>query len=169
MKPHNCTTCSKTNCSIHAGVSNMGDGACEHWTQKHLSPLEANRQQYTIADSGDTKPLIDVRHTRVISSDEFNQIVDKQLAHCKAILIHKAREYATEDRAHNFKQAAKLQGNSDRQALGGMMSKHIISVYDMLKTDEQYPDELWDEKIADSINYLLLLKAVIASEKEPTP
>ena len=44
------------------------------------------------------------------------------------------------------------------------MAKHTVSVYDMLRGLEEgksYPLELWDEKIGDSINYLLLLAAAV--------
>lgn len=42
-----------------------------------------------------------------------------------------------------------------------MMSKHTVSVYDMCESGEQYPIHLWQEKITDSINYLLLLNAMV--------
>jgi hypothetical protein len=77
------------------------------------------------------------------------------------VLITKAREYATEDRLHNFKVAAALQGCTPAQALAGMMAKHTVSVYDMARNGREYPQALWDEKITDSINYLLLLAAVV--------
>jgi hypothetical protein len=48
------------------------------------------------------------------------------------------------------------------QALGGMMAKHTISIYDMIDTGNDYPMALWDEKITDHLNYLLLLKAVVS-------
>ena len=39
------------------------------------------------------------------------------------------------------------------------------SVFDMVHSGEDYIEELWDEKICDSINYLLLLR-VAAEEFE---
>ena len=45
-----------------------------------------------------------------------------------------------------------------------MMSKHTVSVYDMirgLESGEEYPLDMWDEKIGNSINYLLLLAALV--------
>ena len=41
-----------------------------------------------------------------------------------------------------------------------MLTKHIISIYDMVKTKKDYDIEKWDEKCIDSINYLLLLLAL---------
>lgn len=59
--------------------------------------------------------------------EEFNKILEKQIEICKDILIKKAEEYATQDRLHNFKIAAKVQGCSNIQALAGMMAKHTIN------------------------------------------
>ena len=67
------------------------------------------------------------------------------------------------DRLRNFKVAAELQHTTPVKALAGMMAKHTVSVYDMIdKSDEdiiEFAD--WYEKIGDSINYLLLLSALI--------
>ena len=95
---------------------------------------------------------------------EFNKIIEERIKKCCDMLIKKADEYATEDRLHNFKQAAALQNCKPETALAGMMCKHTVSVYDMLKGVEngkEYPLEMWDEKIGDSINYLLLLSAMV--------
>lgn len=91
----------------------------------------------------------------------FDALVEKQLNTCALVLCAKAEEYAAiDDRLHNFKAAAALQDISPREALAGMMAKHTISIYDMLGSDYEYTDEVWDEKITDSINYLILLKAL---------
>ena len=98
-----------------------------------------------------------------MDTKKVNEIIEQQFILCKKILIDKAAEYATEDRLHNFKVAAQIQECSPKRALAGMMAKHTISVYDMCKTDDeyQYPMSLWEEKITDHINYLLLLKAIV--------
>jgi len=100
-----------------------------------------------------------------VSAERFAEIVDEMLARCRGVLTAKAKEYATEDRLHNFRIAAKLQGITERQALAGMMSKHTVSVYDMCRSGD-YPIELWDEKITDSINYLLLLRALVIEQSK---
>ena len=58
-----------------------------------------------------------------MTSKRFNEIIGDQLDRCEHILCVKAKEYATDDRLHNFKVAAALQG-TPRQALAGMMAKH---------------------------------------------
>lgn len=96
-----------------------------------------------------------------MTADDFEALTNRKLEQCRSVLCSKAKEYATEDRLHNFKTAAALQGVSPRQALAGMMAKHTVSVYDMCMSDEDYSGAMWDEKITDSINYLLLLNALV--------
>lgn len=96
---------------------------------------------------------------------KFNTIFAKQFDRCADVLVAKGVEYAgPEDRLHNFKIAGKLSGVSPRKALAGMMIKHVVSVYDMCKDDTRYPMVQWDEKITDTINYLILLRAVVEEE-----
>lgn len=92
---------------------------------------------------------------------EFNDIITEQLEACVNTLSSKSHEYATDDRLHNFKVAANILSCEPHQALGGMMSKHTVSIYDMINSGGTYSEELWNEKITDSINYLLLLKALV--------
>ena len=93
---------------------------------------------------------------------EFNAVVEDQIERCRSILCKKADEYAAdEDRLHNFKNAAGMMGCDPKEALAGMMAKHTISVYDMCRSKESYPIDLWNEKITDHINYLLLLKGLV--------
>ena len=101
-----------------------------------------------------------------MKKETFDKMVEEQFAICTEVLCDKAGEYADdEDRLHNFKTAAALQGITPRKALVGMMAKHTVSVYDMCKNDLPYTDAKWNEKIGDSINYLLLLKAVVQDER----
>lgn len=99
-----------------------------------------------------------------MKSEIFNQLFAEQVERSERVLVHKAKEYATDDRLHNFKVAAALEGCTPAKALAGMMAKHTISIYDMCESEEWYPVELWEEKITDHINYLLLLNAIIREE-----
>ena len=99
-----------------------------------------------------------------MKAERFNEVLEKTINMCTSTLGVKADEYATEDRLHNFKVAAELQNCTPITALAGMMAKHTVSVYDLIQRQEQGIDvseELWAEKIGDSINYLLLLSALI--------
>lgn len=102
-----------------------------------------------------------------MTSAVFNKHLKKMQEITVETLMNKAQEYATDgDRLHNFKVAGAVQGISPVKALAGMMAKHTVSVYDMIGTGAEYPLELWEEKIKDSINYHLLLWALIQEDEE---
>jgi hypothetical protein len=89
-------------------------------------------------------------------------IIDTQIDKCVRLLDSKGNEYNEdgEDRLKAFKLAAAYQGITSKQALLGMLTKHLVSISDMCKGGN-YSVERWEEKIGDSINYLLLLKALV--------
>ena len=96
--------------------------------------------------------------------DRFNEVLETTIKKCIDTLSVKSNEYATEDRLHNFKVAAEIQNCTPITALAGMMAKHTVSVYDLIKKQENgfvISREMWDEKIGDSINYLILLSALV--------
>lgn len=105
-----------------------------------------------------------------MTKDTFNEVIEKQIQECFRILKGKAEEYASsKDRLHNFAVASKLRNTTKQGALAGMMAKHTISIYDMCNDENtQFSVDLWQEKITDHINYLLLLRAIIAEEIEGT-
>ena len=95
----------------------------------------------------------------------FEDIVNQQLEICRDLLVVKGKEYSlTADRLESFKKAASLQNETMKQALCGMLAKHVVSVYDMCMTDGKFGIEKWTEKVTDSINYLLLLMAAVWEE-----
>lgn len=99
--------------------------------------------------------------------EEFNKVVEEQFERCKDILCVKSEEYSSnKDRLHNFKCAAGYRNQDPKDALWGMATKHFVSVSDMCQDGKDHSLELWNEKITDSINYLLLLKALVVEEKE---
>ena len=98
--------------------------------------------------------------------DIFNRLVDSELGYCSQLLIRKGREYAPgEDRLQAFKDAAAISGNTPKQALWGMLTKHLVSIKTMVNSTVDYDMDLWNEKITDSINYLILLKTLVIDEK----
>lgn len=102
----------------------------------------------------------------------FNEIIQQQLEACANVLVVKGQEYAPGesacgyDRLSDFKRAATIQGVTPKQALLGMMTKHIISIYRMVEDCGRYDESVWNEKITDAMNYLLILRALIREEKE---
>ena len=102
-----------------------------------------------------------------MTQEEFNDVFETQMKKCSDILAHKKKEYTGDntDRLSAFKMAAALQNCDPKAALAGMMSKHVVSIYDMCYSNLfHFELEQWDEKITDSINYLILLKALVEEE-----
>jgi hypothetical protein len=102
-----------------------------------------------------------------MDSDQFENILDAQIKRVRDVLVVKAAEYATEDHLANFKKAAQLRGVGLPQAITGMMVKHTVSVYDMVESSKAFPLDVWDEKITDHINYLILLRASLIDNVQP--
>ena len=106
-----------------------------------------------------------------MNQKEFNEVIIRQTDRCKSMLVAKGAEYAPRavkntavDRLAHFKKAAVVMNTTPKAALMGMLSKHLISVSDMCMDGQQYSKEQWDEKITDSINYFLILCAIIEEE-----
>lgn len=97
---------------------------------------------------------------------EFDKLLNKRIKIIKLVLSSKNKEYATlEDKLHNFKRAGKMLQCTPESALIGMWAKHVISILDIvdkIEKEKEYPTrKILDEKITDSINYLILLEALI--------
>lgn len=104
-----------------------------------------------------------------MNSEKFNKIVSDRCDKIVSILASKGEEYGAEDRLHNFKVASRISNTSPELALKGMMMKHIVSVFDLINDAEQGKtptDYLIQEKIGDSINYLILLEALLTERLE---
>lgn len=101
-----------------------------------------------------------------MNNEAFRDNLDTIHEKIETVLGAKGEEYATDnDRLHNFKVAAQVQGITNKEALSGMMAKHTVSIYDMIADGKYYSQEKWDEKILDHINYLILLRALVVEEK----
>lgn len=103
-----------------------------------------------------------------MTQKHFEKVTEKLLDKTKQTLIHKNKEYTDTktdvfrtDVLVAFKHASALVDQNLAKTLGGMLSKHIVSIYKMMDDPTSYPDDVWDEKIGDAINYLVLLKACI--------
>lgn len=99
-----------------------------------------------------------------MEAEKFNRVIEQRLKLCQTVLCKKAVEYATDDRLHNFKVAAQILDCTPEKALAGFMCKHTVSVYDLINDLEKgkcATPEMWEEKIGDSLNYLLLLTALL--------
>ena len=104
----------------------------------------------------------------IVKIKAFNKLTRKLLNTCINTLIYKGKEYSVDnDKLYNFKRAGAMLDQHPAQALRGMKAKHDISVLDIIEqvANGQLPTkELLEEKIKDSINYLILLYAIIIEE-----
>lgn len=102
---------------------------------------------------------------------KFNKVLKERLVKIEKVLSNKAEEYAKgTNRYHNFEIASRILGNSREKALLGMMVKHWVSVLDLIHQSSNDPlklkKEIIDEKIGDSINYLILLEGMLMEQIE---
>ena len=96
---------------------------------------------------------------------DFEDCVVSRTEKTRATLIAKAEEYATSsNRFHNFDVAARILDCTPEKALEGMLLKHIVSILDLIEWSNsdklKITEEIVDEKVGDTINYLILLEGL---------
>ena len=102
-----------------------------------------------------------------MSPKEFEQMLDERLVKIRTVLSSKAKEYSSnDDRLHNFNVAARMIDTTPEKALKGMMLKHEVSVMDLIDwagglNNDKITLDVIDEKIGDTINYLILLESML--------
>lgn len=101
-----------------------------------------------------------------MTQERFNEIVKQETDRIKQVLIKKQGEYnLDDDRLSHFKRAAVLAQTTPEKVLFGYMLKHIMSVADMAATGEEYPKEVWQEKMTDIHNYLILWLGLLEDDE----
>ena len=104
-----------------------------------------------------------------VTNERFSKILDQAINTIQDTLGAKAKEYSfNSDRLSNFKDAARISGQTPLQTLNGFMLKHRVAFEDYIKCDAgniEVPIHWWYEKIFDQINYLILAWALV-QEKE---
>lgn len=98
--------------------------------------------------------------------DKFNALVDFIVEErIKKVLCKKSEEYSRgNDKLYNFYRAAEVDKISPIEALRGMHLKHRVSILDMLDdlmADKHHTKELWYEKLTDTLNYYILMWAIL--------
>ena len=100
-----------------------------------------------------------------MTNEMFEKVFDARVDLCRRVLVGENTEYARGgDKLSNFKKAAGQQGCSPEQALQGMMTKHQVSIVDLIQDidrGQHHSMHIWEEKIGDALNYLLLLRALL--------
>jgi hypothetical protein len=91
---------------------------------------------------------------------ELKKSVDELIKDCKKVLAGKGRSYSSrDDELANFKDLAKLLGIPPEQVCLVYLTKHIYSIFSIVK-GEKYDTEGLRGRIIDAINYLILLNAL---------
>ncbi len=97
-----------------------------------------------------------------MTNKEFTKVVKEMLQQTDDVLIQKGKEYTANstDRLCAFKRGAEILRQTPENVLIEYMTKHIVSVFDMVNSEKQYPMPVWKEKLGDMINYCIILVAM---------
>lgn len=97
--------------------------------------------------------------------DRFNQLVKEETDRIEKVLVTKENEYSLDnDRLSHFKHAGAMANWPAEKALYGYMLKHLMSITDMINSGKKFPRKLWQEKMTDIHNYLILLLGVLEDD-----
>lgn len=101
-----------------------------------------------------------------MTTAEFDLIVRERCERIVATLGSKGHEYArgNNDRLVNFKRAGASLGCTPERALIGMVVKHwgsIVALVDELTAETAVDEDIWNEKLGDVINYMILLEGLV--------
>ncbi len=104
-----------------------------------------------------------------MTREEFTKRVEKRIDLVRQTLLTKHKEYAKDDNVfRNFDEAAggfSLHSTS-AEVLWSYMTKHLVSIKDIVSEDKLADSSVISEKIGDVINYLILLEAMLNQKAE---
>lgn len=111
------------------------------------------------------------------TQEDLNNVVDEFQAQSADLLRKKGGEYATDDdRLKNFRQVADLIGLDPEAVCMTYLLKHMQSLSQSIQTGDRpwaWRDEDGGEalkqRIADAINYLYLLAAILEHNQQEDP
>ena len=100
-----------------------------------------------------------------MNNTEFNQVVEQLLSDCKKTLTSKGSDYTRgdSDRLINFKRSSEALGVNSFQVLGVFLRKQMDPIWKYIKSGSIESEPI-QSRIVDSINYLILLYALIAED-----
>lgn len=102
-----------------------------------------------------------------MTHEEFNRIIRAKIEKCLETLVEKSRYYAiNDDRLAQFKRIASKLNMNPCEVIRVLAAKHETALDDYTLFINSDTNSIswneWEEKIGDSINYLLLLYATAA-------
>ena len=104
-----------------------------------------------------------------MTNEAFQILMENRFKLTEQTLMRKGNEYSvTADRLDNFKRIALMTGSSPTAVLMGFAIKHIDSVIRLANNEasEEVSIDYIDEKIGDTISYLILLEALLNEGRE---
>jgi hypothetical protein len=104
-----------------------------------------------------------------MTREDFTKRVEKRIDLVRQTLLTKHKEYAKDDNVfRNFDEAAgglSLHSTS-AEVLWSYMTKHLVSIKDIVSDNVPVENKVVSEKIGDVINYLILLEAMLNEKGE---
>jgi hypothetical protein len=104
-----------------------------------------------------------------MTREDFSRRVEKRIDLIRQTLLTKHKEYAKDDNVfRNFDEAAgglSLHSTS-AEVLWSYMTKHLVSIKDIVADNKPLDASVVSEKIGDVINYLILLEAMLNQKAE---
>ena len=104
-----------------------------------------------------------------MTREDFSRRVEKRIDLVRQTLLTKHKEYAKDDNVfRNFDEAAgglSLHSTS-AEVLWSYMTKHLVSIKDIVSDNVPVDNAVVSEKIGDVINYLILLEAMLNEKGE---
>lgn len=100
-----------------------------------------------------------------MNNNDFGLIVVDTHNQCKSLLVDRGNIYADVDRFRNFKNVARIKGDTKYDALLGMFLKHFEAwMFFMERPATSTPLEQWREKSYDMINYITLCLGMVEED-----
>lgn len=104
-----------------------------------------------------------------MTREDFSNRVEKRIDLIRQTLLTKHKEYAKDNNVfRNFDEAAggfSLHSTS-AEVLWSYMTKHLVSIKDIVADNKPVDPSVVSEKIGDVINYLILLEAMLNQQGE---
>lgn len=99
--------------------------------------------------------------------EEFTAYVKELLFDCEKVLTSKGADYTRgdKDKLINFKSSGDSLGVSPLQVAGVFLRKQLDPIFKYIK-DKRLESEPVESRIIDSINYLILLYALVKEDKD---
>lgn len=99
--------------------------------------------------------------------EQFDKLIAGAIENSAGVLRGKNAKYSTGcNPLHNFEVGAAIMGGTPAQAAWRYMTKHLAALRDKIERNDFDDMEDFQEKITDSINYLLIIYAIGCEERK---